>query len=103
MENIIKSILEIDQQARDKIAKAERERNRIIADAKAEEEQLLEMKIKEADDKLAGIKADEQAKADVKLAEIEAERDSEIKRLNQVFEEKHEEWQEKIFKAIIGS
>ncbi len=103
MENIIKSILEIDQMAKDKIYKAESERNRIIAEAKLEEEQIAFNKIREADRKLEDLIADEKYKAEAKLAEIDTELKSETKRLDDAFAAHNREWQENIFNAIVNS
>lgn len=102
MENIIKGILEIEQQAQEKIERAEFERNKIIADAKSKEVSIIEKKIAEAEDDLKKSEIAEKEKSDAKLAEINAMRESEIKRLNEVLNTRKDEWQEKIFTAIIN-
>ena len=102
MENIIKSILEIDQMAKNKIYKAEDQRNRIIAEARLDEEQIIFNKIKEADKKLADLVADEKEKSEKKLTQIDDELKAETKRLDEVYAKRKDEWQENIFTAIVN-
>lgn len=100
--NIITSILEIDKKAKEKIAEAEQQKNKIIADAKAEEECIINSKVNAADEKLKELEKEEQRKADERLAEINKEKNEEIKRLDAVYEAKHGEWEDKIYNAIIS-
>ena len=44
--SIISSILEIDRSAKEKLAEAEDRKNRIIADAKAEQERIIGERVK---------------------------------------------------------
>ena len=101
--NIITSILEIDQKAKDKITQAEQMKNKIIADAKAEEERIINSKVHDADEKLRLIEEEEKKKSQAHLIEIEKKKSEEIEKLNSVYEERHEDWEENIFKAIINS
>ncbi len=101
MENIITSILEIEQNAKERLEEAEKKRNQIIADAKAEEENLIKAKIKEAEEKIGQIDSEEKKKTDEKLAEIENSRLEEIKRIDDIYNERHEKWENDIFNAII--
>lgn len=101
MENIITSILEIEQNAKERIAEAELKRNRIIADAKLEEERIINSGIKEADDRIEKINLEEKIKSDKKLAEIEQNGISEINRLDEIYSKHHSDWEEEIFRSII--
>ena len=102
MDNIITNILEIEQNAKNRLAEAEQKRNQIIADAKAEEENIINAKIKEANDKIEKINFEEKQKADKKLTEIEQSRISEINRLDTIYNEQHSKWEDEIFNSIIN-
>lgn len=103
MDNIIAAILDIETNARNKISAAEVEKNSIIADAKAEEERILNESIMEADEKLKKQAEKEKTEAEKKLSEIDASKRCEIDRLNRVYDERHTEWENKIYSAIIDS
>lgn len=100
--NIIASILEIEQNAQKRLEEAEKKKNQLIADAKAEEEKLINEKISKVENDLKKIELEEQKKTDEKLAEIEKRKEEEIKRLDEVFEKNHTEWENSIFGSIIG-
>lgn len=100
--NIIASILEIEQNAQKRLEEAEKKKNQLIADAKAEEEKIINDKIKEIEDNLKKIELEEQKKTDERLSEIEKQKADEIKRLDEVFKKKHSEWENAIFGSIIG-
>lgn len=103
MENVIASILEIEQNAKVRLEEAEKKKNQLIADAKAEQEKLIKEKIKEADEKLNKMSLDEKRKADERLAEIEENKKKEIKRLDKVFENCRQKWEDEIFRAIVNT
>ena len=48
------------------------------------------------------LEKEEQRKADERLAEINKEKNEEIKRLDAVYKAKHGEWEDKIYNAIIS-
>lgn len=102
MENIITSILDIEQDAKTRLEEAVRQRDKIIADAEAEKDRIIAEKIIEAEEKAAQVSLREKKKTDEKLAEIEAARADEIKRLDKVYEKNHTEWENTIFNAVTG-
>lgn len=102
MENVIASILEIEQNAKERLEEAEKKKNQLIADAKAEQERLIKEKIKEADEKLDKMSMEEKKKAEERLAEIEESTKMEMTRLDKVFEKSREKWEDEIFNAIIN-
>ena len=103
MENIIASILDIEQKAKERLEEAEKKKNQLIADAKAEQEKPIKDKIKEADDKLDKMSMEEKRKAEEKLAEIEESTKKEISRLDNVFEKSRQKWEDEIFSAIVNN
>ncbi|MCM1328042.1 MAG: hypothetical protein NC253_01250 [Ruminococcus sp.] len=102
MEDVIASILKIEENAKTRLEEAEKKKNQLIADAKAEQEKLIKDKIKEADEKLNKMSLDEKKKAEQKLAEIEESTKKEIARLDNVFEKSRRKWEDEIFKSIVN-
>lgn len=100
MENIITSILEIEQNAQRHLEEAGQKRDSIIAEAEAEKERIIGEKIKMAEEKLEKLSLEEKNRTDEKLAEIERCRNDEIKRLDSVYEKHHTEWENDIFNAV---
>lgn len=101
MENIITSILEIEQNAQTRLEEARQKKDKIIAEAEAEREGIISGKLKEAEETARKISLDEKNKTDEKLAEIERKRNDEIKRLDSIYEKHHTEWEDDIFNAVI--
>ena len=101
MENIITSILDIEQNAQKRLEEARQKRDSIIAAAEAEKEKIIAEKIKDAEEKIRKISLDEKNKTDEKLAEIERSKNDEIKRLDSIYEQRHAEWEDDIFNAVI--
>ncbi|MCM1023667.1 MAG: hypothetical protein NC395_06370 [Prevotella sp.] len=103
MENIITRILEIEQDARERIEEANRKRDEMIAEAEAEKERIIDEKVRNAEEKLRKLGLDEKRKTDEKLEEIERIKNDEIKRLDDVYGKNHAEWEKEIFDAVIAS
>lgn len=102
MENIIASILEIEQDAKVRLEEAERKKNQLITDAKEEQENLIRSRIREVEEKLGRMDLEEKKKADAKLAEIEENMKKELLRLDKVYDEFREKWEDDIFNAVIS-
>lgn len=102
MDNIISSILEIEQNAKKRLAEAEEKKDAIIADAEREKKKIIREKIRAAEDKKLHIRLDETKRTDEKLAEIEKIKNGEIKRLDRIYSEKHTEWENSIFDNVIS-
>ncbi|MCD7731646.1 MAG: hypothetical protein LUI05_09170 [Oscillospiraceae bacterium] len=100
--NIIQSILEIDRSAKEKLAAAEEQKNKIVADAEKEKKRIIDDKIKSAGNALKHLEESEKSKADEKMSEISAEREKEIERLNKIYDARHEEWEDNILRSVIG-
>ncbi|MDR0986306.1 MAG: hypothetical protein LBL98_01240 [Ruminococcus sp.] len=102
-ENIISDIIEIDEQAKEKMADADKKRIQIIATAKTERDDIISDKLKKTQEKLALVEKSENEKAEVKNAEIEQNKESELKRVDNIFAEKGKGWVDEIVKAIINA
>ncbi|MBQ2823888.1 MAG: hypothetical protein IJF18_04840 [Oscillospiraceae bacterium] len=102
MDDIISSIIEIDRSAKEKIAEAEKQKKKIVDDAAAERKNLIEGKMKEADERLKKMADDERRLADERFAEINKKCDEGIGRLDEIYNSRHKEWEDKIFNAVIS-
>ncbi len=102
MENIISDILKIEESAQKRLADAEQASIKIIADAKAEKEALINSKIQEAKTKIELINADEKSKIQNTLSEINQGKLEQIEYIDEIYKSKHSEWEENIFNQIIN-
>ncbi len=99
---IINSILQIEQDGKERILQAIAEKNKIIADAKLEEEKLINEGIAAADGQLKLLE-DESCKNSEKLInEIEKVKKEQIDKLNDIFNSNKHKWSDEIFNSIIN-
>jgi hypothetical protein len=102
-ENIISDIIEIDEQAKDKMSEADKKRIQIIASAKTERDEIIADKLKKTQEKLAAIENNENQKAVDKNKLTEQNKEAELTRIDNIFAEKSEGWIDEIVTAIINS
>ncbi len=100
--NIIAGMLKIEQDAKDRLAEAERRKAAVIADAEAEKERIIRDKIRAAEEKKDKLYSDERKKTESRLAEIEKSKNDAIKRLDEIYEKSHAEWENIFFNAVIS-
>lgn len=103
MDDIIKSIIDIDRGASKKLADAEREKFRIITAAKEMEETIIRKSVEESKLEIEKIEREEQQKADDKIASLKSERDTKIQAMKKSFEANSDKWCEDIFSAVISN
>ena len=101
MDNIIDSILDIDSDATNRLKEAEDKKNRMIADARAEEEKIIGSCVAEAEKRLKGLEDKERSDADKRVAEVRKNRDEEIAKLDSIYEKKHSQWESELFSAVL--
>lgn len=102
MDDIIKSIIEIDRGTSKRIEEAEKEKLRIIEEAKAEEERIVENAVKAKKAELAALEKSEMDKANARIAELSQEKNAKLEAMRQSFEKNSGKWCEEIFKAVIS-
>ncbi|MGN0638159.1 MAG: hypothetical protein ACI4J0_07285 [Huintestinicola sp.] len=102
MDDIIKSIIEIDRGASKRIEDAEKEKLRIIEEAKAEEERMVEKAVEEKKAELAKLEKAELDKANARISELTEEKNAKLEAMKQSFEKNSDKWCEEIFKAVIS-
>ncbi len=95
-------MLKIEQDAKNRLAEAERKKDDLIADAEAERDRIIGEKIRAAEKEKDKVCSDEKEKIESKLSEIEKNKNNEIKRLDEIYEKSHTEWENIFFNAVIG-
>ncbi|MGN0667368.1 MAG: hypothetical protein ACI4KF_12695 [Huintestinicola sp.] len=102
MNEIISSIIDIDSSAEVRIREAEKQKLKIISDAKAEEERIVREAVENAKKELEAAEAKQLSEANEKIAALEAEKNSKISAMNTAFTKNSEKWSSEIFKAVIS-
>lgn len=102
MDDVIQSIIDIDRGAEEKLRNAEKEKLRIITEAKKSEEKIISNALKEAEKEIKEIEKRELAKANAGISALEEEKNKKISQMKKTFEECSDKWQEEIFKAVIS-
>ncbi len=100
--NIIANMLKIEQDAQNRLAEAERKKADLIADAEAERDRIIGEKIRAAEKEKDKVCTYEKEKLGKRLAEIEKSKNDEIKRLDDIYEKSHTEWENIFFNAVIS-
>lgn len=102
MDDIIRSIIDIDRGASDKLSEAEKKKLKIITEAKALQESIVKEAVENSKRELEQIEADRKRAAEEKIAALEADRDSRIDAMKKAFAENSDKWADEIFKAVIS-
>lgn len=102
MDNIIRSILDIDRNAAQRLEDAQKKKLRIINDAKALEEKLVQDAVENAKTELERLEKEELKKTEEKIAALDEMKNSKISAMEESFEKNSQEWCEEIFKAVIS-
>ncbi len=100
--NIIAEMLKIEQDAKDRLAEAEQKKAAAIADAEEEKERIIRDKLRAAEEEKDKLYSDERKKTESRLAEIEKSKNDAIKRLDDIYEKSHSDWENIFFNAVIG-
>ena len=102
MEDIIRSIIDIDRDAEQKLEDAEKEKLRIINEAKLRSEQIVSAAVEEAKSRLAAIEEEKKQSTDERLAELEEQKNRSIEELKNSFKKNADVWCDEIFAAVIN-
>ena len=102
MDDIIKSIIDIDRGASKRLEDAEKEKLRIISEAKELEENMIREAVENSRQELERMKKKQQEDTDAKISAIEAEKIRRISEMKKSFDENSDRWSEEIFKAVIS-
>ena len=102
MDDVIKSIIDIDRGAEEKLRNAEKEKLRIITDAKKAEEKMIGDALSEAQREIKEIENRQLSEANAKISALNEEKDRRISQMKHTFAECSEKWQDEIFKAVIS-
>ncbi len=99
--DIISAILDIDNKARLMMKDAERECAEIMQKAAQTEETVRTDIEAEVERKLSAYESAEKAEAEKRLESVEKEKQAELQKLDSAYERSREQWEEKIFNAVI--
>ncbi len=102
MDDIISTILDMDKKATEKIEKAREEANKLLADAKAEEERIIREARSTKKKQEKGDRRRENKITSERIRQIEAQRDEEFAALEQDFSENMDKRAEELFQKIIN-
>lgn len=102
MENIINRILEVDQEAEKRLIQAENKKKQMLADARMERQKLKEETLKKEQDKLGRAENAESFEAQAKISRIQQEQEDKIRRLEEIYERNHENWEREMMEQILS-
>ena len=102
MENIINDILAIDLEAQKRLEESIEKRNQIIREANEKESEIKCSILNRADNRLVKVEAFYKKNSDEVIEQINSETKTKVDKINQVFAENHQQWEENIFNNIIG-
>lgn len=100
MADIISQILDIDKNAREKVARAKEEKKQMLLDAEEERDKIKSQLVERAAHRLEVIEAQEAQRANEIEEELKASADEKIKTIDDRFEQNHEAWEKEIFERI---
>lgn len=103
MEDIIKSIIDIDRGASKKLEDAEKEKLRIISDAKAAEEKLIRDAVESSEQEAHMLEENEKKNAEEKIKLLCEEKERKTAAMKKVFDDNSDKWCEDIFNAVVSS
>ena len=101
MDRIIRQILQIDQDAQRKLRDAYRQKDELIAQIDQEAARESQRFRQESMSRIEKIRAEEESGAREQIQRIQSDSAFQIKRLEQVFSERQEEWLQEIVESVI--
>ena len=102
MDDIIKSIIDIDRGASQRLEDAEKEKLRIISEAKELEEKMIREAVENSRQELERMEKKQQDDTNAKISAIEAEKLRRISEMKKSFDENSDKWSKEIFNAVIS-
>ncbi|MGI5893126.1 MAG: hypothetical protein ACOX6P_00875 [Candidatus Merdivicinus sp.] len=102
MEHIIKQILQIDAQAKEKLEEARQHRDELMAQVDTEAAAETEKFRKHCEEKIAMIQKTEEENAREQMAEIQRQADSQVSALERQFAANEAKWLDEIAADVTG-
>lgn len=102
MDEIINKILDIDRQAEERLLQAEKDKIKILNEAKLQEMKIKENCILRADDRIEKVELSEKQSADEQIEKITSEMKAKMADLDKLFNDNKEKWENEIFHRIVG-
>jgi len=102
MENLVNKIIEIDNQADQRLSDAESASKKIIEESVKEAADLKESLRNRAENRMNKIRDFHKSETEDAVNRISSECTEKIKKLDEVFESQHASIEESIFRTIVG-
>lgn len=102
MESIINQIIEIDEKARQMIADAEKKSKEILDKAHDNEVTVKEEWLERAKSRALKVEEYYRLESEEKIIEINKRKQEKIDKLDKIYNDNHTQWEDEIFKNIIG-
>lgn len=103
MDEIIREIINIDQEANRKLEEANRMRDDVLKNQIVEENKELKKKMRErATMHLTRVRETEQKRADEKIAVIKNRKENELAAMKKVYEANHQAWEDSMVDRVLG-
>lgn len=102
MDNIIKQIIEIDKKASEKTENAKQKKIKELEILEIKKQEIINQWSEKNRNEIETIKNSYEIKLQEKIKMLEADTYRKISKLKKTYEEKHEYWEQEIFKKIIG-
>lgn len=103
MENIVTKIIEIDQQADEKLAASQEEMRKILADARVQAEQCRSALQAAADKRIAAVTAFHQSEYERQSAVLHEASEQAKTSLDKSFQTQHTTLEDELFRAVLRS
>lgn len=98
--DVITQILSIDQNAREKLARAYEEKKQIILEAETEKSKIQTELLERAEHRLELINNTEKKNSDEILEALEKKTSQRIEKLDAAFKQNHSQWEKEFFDKI---
>lgn len=100
-EDIIKLIVDMDYKARHKVEVLQEEKDNLDVFLKASRKQLLEQYTQDTTEKIQAAMKEIDSDIKVKTAQIASEHEATLNSINQIYEDKRDEWIEDMYQYCI--
>ncbi len=102
MINVVKSIIDIDKQANERLEKAVNEKEEIIEKAKEETKKIREKLEQDAINRIKKTEAMHNKMIDEEMMQLNAQKEKVIKEMDDYYAKHHMEIEESIYRRIVG-
>lgn len=103
MQNIINSIIMLDENAKERLADAKKKSAEILAAAECERQEIIRTNLGKAHSTLSRMDDMERRACDEKLAQIRRDKEERLDTVSRLYEEQAKVWEDEIVSDILSS